>query len=538
MMHFRESRGLVVIGLIIISSLVFSQDPWPLERQDRYGSGCAIFGPDPATLTTPWISNKLAVGFPVSHGASIRADGIGYFGNWVDNKLFKFNTTNGAILGAFQASDFVACIPALGPNNMAIASTDSPSAKLYGVDTGIMDFNWFKSTGYVGGSPNIGPEGDCTFGTSAGVVSRHNSATGALVWSRNGFGPVNGTLVFNRNETAIIVANGTSVAALDWQTGQTAWSRNFGTRMARPGVAQNGTIVIGSDSGTIYGLDPGNGNVLWTWVALDKVTGAPAFSPNGQIAYVPSVDFRVYALRVSDGARMWSFATSMWCEHGPVVDTAGRIYVHNKNGDFYCLSPSGSQIWKVHLNGESRGPMSIGPDGTLYVGYTGANSALAVIRQKAILIPPVDLYMERGVITYGGLPQILVSDDDAARFGKSLVINTAERPIRAIVTTNSAYSPLASLAVKVESRANTPGLTKWLEVWNTLTLSWDQLATRSEGLNDSEMVGSISPASAYTTATGQITVRISWKDVGPVPQLNWQTSIDFVQFSTVPQFVP
>lgn len=75
-------KSSLVFCVAVFSALGLAQAPWPMERQDRWGSGRAIMGPDPSTLTTPWISNKLALHMgPVSHGPALGAGGVGYFGN-------------------------------------------------------------------------------------------------------------------------------------------------------------------------------------------------------------------------------------------------------------------------------------------------------------------------------------------------------------------------------------------------------------------------------------------------------------------------
>ena len=514
------------------------QDPWPLERQDRYGTARALSGPAQSDLTTPWISNRLGGNFPVSHGPSIRADGVGFFGNWAANLVYKFNTATGAILGSFQALNFVACTPAIGPSGMAIVSTDNPNGKVFGIDTQIMDFNWFKQTGYVGGSPNIGPEGDTIFGTGGGSIYRLASVTGAQIWNQNGYGPTNGTIVFSRNDNEVIVSQGNFVTSLDWSDGSHNWSTNLGSRAGRPAVAPNGTIIVGSLASTIYALHPDTGAVLWTWSTLDSNIAAAAFSPDGTVAYVPSNDHRLYAMRVSDGVRLWSYTTSLWIEHGGVVDALGRIYVHNKAGDLYCISPSGNLIWSVRLNGEARGPLTIGPDATLYVGYSGSTSGLAVIRQLGIPLAPTNLTMEKGSILSGGLNQVLVSDNDRVVFGKGFITNAQERPIRAIFSTVTPLKPVSQINVRVESRADLAGVSRWLELWNFSMSRWDQIATSSEGLADSVLAANVVNAGSYADSGGQIRLRVSWKETGPVARSNWQTSVDFVHFAVAPVFVP
>src|SRR3954468_18677936 len=92
----------IFIALLLVVCANAQTAPWPVERQNRWGSGFAVSGPDPSTLTTPWISDRLGAGLgPVSGGPVLGDSGIGYFGNWSNNRLFKFDYNTGAILSNF-----------------------------------------------------------------------------------------------------------------------------------------------------------------------------------------------------------------------------------------------------------------------------------------------------------------------------------------------------------------------------------------------------------------------------------------------------
>src|SRR5690242_740145 len=88
--------------------------PWPMERQDRWGTGRAIYGPAAETLTTPWLYRKVSNYSIVSHGASLGPDGIGYVGNWTSDQVLKFDYNTGDVIQAFNALNFVVATPAIG----------------------------------------------------------------------------------------------------------------------------------------------------------------------------------------------------------------------------------------------------------------------------------------------------------------------------------------------------------------------------------------------------------------------------------------
>lgn len=524
------------IGLCIalISSSVLAQAPWPMERQDRWGSGRAIMGPDPSTLTTPWISHVLAQGLgPVSHGAALGENGIGYFGNWVDGRLYKFDYNTGVIQDSFLCIDWTTSIPAIGSGNQVHVTTEG---KFFTINTSNMEFDFFRNTGPNGGSPIIGPDGHVVYVTRNGVANRINPLTGFDVWSRTGFGSARGAVCFTRDDSKIVFSNSTSVTALNYADGTTAWNVSLGAVTSQPSAAPTGEILVGTESGFIYALDPANGSVKWAKQTLDKITGAVAFSPDGTVAYVPSFDWRVYAFKVSDGTKLWSFSTSHWCEFAPIVGFDGRIYVHNKFGDLYCISPDGSQIWQTRLSGDARGTMSIGPDATLYVGISGEGTrSLAIIRQKPWTLATDSVAIERGTLFSGGLPQLGESDDDRYRVQQAYDGNRGERPLRLIFTATSIYKPVNEVRVKLESSINAANVSQFVEVFNYSTGTWHEIDARIGSQTDETIELVVPNAASFCSSTGQVKLRVSWKSNSLAGANRMFGSIDQIQISVVPK---
>lgn len=506
-----------------------------MERQDRWGTGHAVVGPNANTLTTPWISNRLAVGFPVSHGPSLGPNGVGYFGDWVDNRVYKFNFNTGSILGSFLTNHFTQSVPLIAGSDAVICGSDGT---WFGIDPSIMDYNWFINGGYTGGSAILGPDGSAVLTASNGHAYRLNPITGLPTWDVTGVGTPNGSPVFTRDDSKVVVAHDSSVVALNYADGSVAWNKTYPTTMYAPASAPNGTVIVGSSSGVVYGLDPATGATLWTWATLDKVLSPAAFSPDGTVAYVSSYDDRVYAIRVSDGHRLWSFTTSLWCVSAPSVGFDGSIYVHNKNGDLYRIAPDGTQVWQVHLNGESRGPMTIGPDGTLYVGYTGSSLGLAIIRQAAIELAPDGFSIFRGSLTSGGLDEVLHSDNTYLEAQRGVPQLASEAPLQEIYTTHADYAPEARIVVTVEAHSNSTGLTRTISLWNFNTGRWVAVGNVGETLSDSTFTVTVDNAQAYTDSNGQIKADISWKSTGFTSRIGWSTYVDYLHFTVVPSFVP
>jgi outer membrane protein assembly factor BamB len=321
-------------------------------------------------------------GFATSHGPSLGSDGLGFFGNWNGRALYKFDYQTGQVLGTFAAIEFVISTPAIGSNGEVFFRTEGASGRFFGLDPVLMDYDWFSPVENFAGSPTLGPEGDMVIASGIGNCYRF-SPNGSKVWTRPGIGTSTGTVVFTRDDLKVVVSNGTRVSALNWSDGTVAWSTDLGSVPAAPGVSLSGVVVVGRAHGVINGLDPGDGHVLWSFAALGGFQAAPAF--DGDAAYLCSLDARLYRINTLTGHRDWSFTSSDFIPSPPSVGFDGRIYFHNITGNLYSVSPAGQQVWMVPLGGESRGPMSIGTDGTLYVCRSNASNAgesgLAIIRQ-------------------------------------------------------------------------------------------------------------------------------------------------------------
>lgn len=399
-----------------------------------------------------------------------------------------------------------------------------------------MDFDWFRVTGYLGNSPIIGPDGSVVYNTGNGGVYRINSITGIDIWSRTGLGG-GGGCVFTRDDQKLIVATGNSLTALNYFDGSIAWTLPLGSTVATPATAPSGTIVVGTHGGGIYGIDPSNGSILWTKQALDKVSSPPAFSQDGQVAYVCSVDHRLYAFRVSDGVRLWSFTGNAWNERAPSVGFDDRIYFHNKNGDLFCVNPNGTLSWQVLLKGEARGPLTIGPDGTLYVGYTGnSEAAMAMIRQQALAVAATALSIERGTYMSGGLADIQGSDDAYYKVQQAYDVNRTERPIRVICEAVTTYRPVNQISLKLESSINNIAVDQYVELYNYATSTWTQIDVREGNLVDTVVDLNITNAAQYCSESGSIKARVSWKSQSATTGSRLVGSIDQFKVSVVPQF--
>lgn len=226
-----------------------------------------------------------------------------------------------------------------------------------------------------------------------------------------------------------------------------------------PVVDANGVAYVGDDDDKVYALDPvyarGAGHLgapKWSFATKDSILGAPTLSPDGQTLYVGSNDGFVYALKTSDGSKIWATDFGGPVVGSPVLSSDGStLYDGNINGTFKALKTSdGSVTLSRNLNGGIRGNLALSPDGsTLYaalttsqldgipVGGSGSNTGITAFYLDGAPIgsPAVDPQGNVYITTGAGTLMSFAASNTTPRAGYPFVI-----PNRATASTTPAIS--------------------------------------------------------------------------------------------------
>ncbi|MCH8274000.1 MAG: PQQ-like beta-propeller repeat protein [Armatimonadetes bacterium] len=539
---------LLSVAVVGSAAAQLQDAPWPMEKQDRWGTGRALTGPDPSTYTTPWLYRNLSVGWVVAHGPALGRNGIGFYGSWNNELLNKFDFNTGAMLGSFDALNWTQATPAIGADGTVYMTTvapfnQSPTARLFAVDPSTMDWIWHfptftrKQNDWDAASATIGPDGDIVVPSSIGKAWRLDGETGSVVWEKTGLGSAYFTIVFSRDDTKVFVSNGTRMTALLYVDGTEAWSLDFGSKAGAPAVAPNGTLVFGTDSGTIYGLHPDTGAVLWTFAALSNVRAAPSFA--GDIAYVGSYDHRLYAIDVTDGSRQWSFTTIHELRNSPTVGHDGRIYLGTRTGHLYCVGPDGTEIWHVNAGSETRGQITVGPDATLYVGGP-APGGLAIIRQQEAVGPAESFSILRGLRLSGGLAELLDSDDSRLVVQTAVFAPSIEPPVQIEVVSTSPADTLTELRFRFEGMASRNLIERRISLYNYVTQSYEELHVAFAATSDEvvEIAVTTNASRFVEPGTYQMKALMTWKAAAVSFFTGWNVGIDQTIWHVVPAWIP
>jgi len=311
----------------IIEFAVAGRPYWPSFGYDRANTGHSPH-PGPQTARVAWTYPAVR-GRVINQQQTVDADGTVYFATWgwVDEEAEDYAH---GVLYALNTDGTLKWIYDPGP-------ADCPLEK-----------EWCYGT--IETSPTIGPDGTIYIGRGDGVLRAVNP-DGTEKWS---FGTIPNT-------------------------------KGRGQIIGSPTIAQDGTIYFGTianllsagfGNNVFYALNP-DGTLKWTYPAdaaeggtLNKgIWSNPAIGPDGTVYFASG--YTLYALNPDDGTERWH-KTTIYKMYTPVVGPDGTIYVQatGVTGVVYALNPDGTKKWAFAVDeGETTvSSVSIGPDGTLYVG--------------------------------------------------------------------------------------------------------------------------------------------------------------------------
>jgi outer membrane protein assembly factor BamB len=161
------------------------------------------------------------------------------------------------------------------------------------------------------------------------------------------------------------------------QTGRTTWEFEGRFAYSSPALADDGTVLVGSEGGGFYAFNP-DGTQRWFFLTGGAIRSSPAIGRDGSI-YFTSNDQHLYAL-TSDGALRWRVPISLGDSgSSPAIATDGTIYIGGRG--LRAFDPGGQLLWTYPgtnpLAGtELFGPPIVGADGTIY--SDGSRSLFAV----------------------------------------------------------------------------------------------------------------------------------------------------------------
>jgi orotate phosphoribosyltransferase len=225
------------------------------------------------------------------------------------------------------------------------------------------------------------------FGGYDGNVYCLDAATGREVWRNTGAEWIGSSpaiapelgLLFIGLEFAVEGRRG-AVAAIDLQSGETAWSKvTKRYTHASPIYLKNGFVACGSNDNELLLFDARTGETIWRFEtrgdgAKGSIRHAPAFYERGDQLITGCADGYIYIVDVKTGNEVWSYKTGGTIYTVPLV-VGDMAYIGSSDKAFYVLDLLKGEV-HTKLQGRSKifcppalinGKIYFGScDGTLY----------------------------------------------------------------------------------------------------------------------------------------------------------------------------
>jgi len=262
----------------------------------------------------------------------------------------------------YQTGGPIRSSPAIAGDGSVLFGSDDSMVYCLASD-GVLRWD-YRTGGEVAASPAIAGDGTVYVGSSDGVMYSFD-ATGVLRWTFTTRGSISssaaiaadGRVCFGSADSSVYVLNPDSSPAWEYPTG--------GEVDASPAIGSDGTFYCGSSDGWLYALKS-DGTLSWR-----EELGASAFSAtvgSDGIVYVAADDGTLSAF-YADGGPVWNLDLPLPYASAPLLGSGELVLVGSGNR-VYAVSTfgQGSLEWEYRLAGMAGRSLTIGTDGTVYLG--------------------------------------------------------------------------------------------------------------------------------------------------------------------------
>lgn len=145
-----------------------------------------------------------------------------------------------------------------------------------------------------------------------------------------------------------------------------AWTLQTGGPVRSSPVAADGVLVVGSDDGMVYAVDPATGSERWRFAAGGAVQASATIA--GGRVYIGSTSGFLHALDLSDGRELWRWANDPANpKQFPITNSTALAYgvlFVGVNGwsprsNLVGLDPAtGTEVWRCRAAKPNDGPMA------------------------------------------------------------------------------------------------------------------------------------------------------------------------------------
>lgn len=354
---------------------------WWRMRGDSPGTGRGLFN---ATRVSDlaWAVTTQGI---VESSPAIAGDGTTYVGS-DDGKLYAI-TQNGTTRWATDLGAPVCGSPCIADDGSVVVGSADGKVRCLNKSGQVQ---WSYSAGsMVVSSPVI--KGDTVYVGSANGslyalgladgIKAWSYATGGAIWSSPAVDSL-GVVYVTSEDGCLYAINPIGTRKWRYQTGSSI--------IASPALDANGIVYFGSGDGGFYAINP-NGTKKWRFETCRIVDSSAAIGPDHNIYFgtgYEGSDGRLYALK-PDGTELWRVdLPGAGITSSPAIDPSGAIYFGACDKKVYSYLSDGTKLWEFATGDSVVGSPALGADGSVIVGsYDGKVYCLRDATSKD-LTPP------------------------------------------------------------------------------------------------------------------------------------------------------
>ena len=382
----------ILLSLVVVAAATNVASVWTFETGGRVWSGPALSVDGNAIFVGSNDHNLYALnattgeqmwafktGSAVESSPSVGDDGTVYFPSWdgyvyavagaTGDLVWKFATDHAGEAEGGTSPTGIGSKPQLGPDGTVYVTTPMPyidnkmvrNGTVYALEGSTGALLWMTFAGMATRSPTLSADGETLFlGNSDGKFFALDSSTGKTKWTKT----VNGAgSPYKQWGVPAICADGTvyvqncngHLYSLDSSTGRENWiiKVEVGGCEAKPSIADDGTIFIGTDDG-VKAVEAGDRKASIKWESkIGSVQTGPTIGADGVTLYAATVydsgsdSGSVYALDIQNGNSKWRFnppecsanedLRCYFSESTPVVGADGTIFIGSDDTYVYAL---------------------------------------------------------------------------------------------------------------------------------------------------------------------------------------------------------
>ena len=274
------------------------------------------------------------------------------------------NVDSGEIqpLWTFACEDEIRSAPALGNGALYACSYDH---NVYALNPTTGKFLWkYATDGGIAGSPCV-VDDRVIIGSDDRVVYCINAQSGRIAWTCPTQGRVRSTPRAQYGHV-FFGSDDRRLYAVNLQSGRVSWKVEMDGPVRSSVAIGDDLLYFGDEAGSIYCVDI-RGTIKWRYATKRAVTSSPAYYKELQIVVVGSQDGTVYGLDAQSGWVVWRFRTGKAVISSPYV-TEDMVYIGSADTNIYAIeAKTGHQVWKYATDGQVNSSPAVAND-CLYVG--------------------------------------------------------------------------------------------------------------------------------------------------------------------------